>query len=268
MLNILFWNLKRNSIEKLIVECLVENNIDIAIFTEYNAIDLIEIEKNLGKMYVYVEGVQKDTKIIIIAKTTLEVTIIQQQNRYSLCQVKNAIQEYLLAGIHLEDRRNYKTADRINNTINPLVNDIEQAERTFECDNTIVIGDFNADPYSEELLSKYSFNAVLFKSIIEKREFTNPISLPRKRFYNPMLHYISEDTEMYGSFYYADNYMTSYWYCLDQVLVRKNLVDMINQVEYLKKIGNTNLLKNKVPDKNISDHLPLLIKLQEVKNEV
>ena len=88
MLNILFWNLKRNSIEKLIVECLVENNIDIAIFIEYNAIDLIEIEKNLGKMYVYVEGVQKDTKIVIIAKTTLEVTIIQQQNRYSLCQVK------------------------------------------------------------------------------------------------------------------------------------------------------------------------------------
>ena len=268
MLNILFWNLNRNSIEKNIVECLVENNIDIAIFTECNAIDIVQIEKNLGQMYVYIEGKQKDTKIKVIAKTTLEVTIIQQQNRYSLCYVGYAIQEYLLEGIHLEDRRNYEIADRINLTIKPLVNDIEQAEKSFECDNTIVIGDFNAEPYSEELLSKYSFNAVLFKSIIEKREFTNPISLPRKRFYNPMLHYISEDTEMYGSFYYADNYMTSYWYCLDQVLVRKNLVDMINQVEYLKKIGNTNLLKNKVPDKNISDHLPLLIKLQEVKNEV
>mgnify|MGYP005758340247 FL=1 len=268
MLNILFWNLNRNSIEKDIVECLAENNIDIAIFTEYSAINIIEIVKNLGQMYVYVEGAQKDTKIIIVAKTTLEVTIIQQQNRYSLCHVKNAIQEYLLAGIHLEDKRNYKTSDRINKTIKPLVNDIEQAEKSFECDNTVVIGDFNADPYSEELLSKYSFNAVLFKSIIKKSEFTNPISLPRKRFYNPILHYISEDTEMYGSFYYENDHMTSYWYCLDQVLVRKNLVDMIKHVEYLKKIGSTNLLKNNVPDKSISDHLPLLIKLQEVINEV
>lgn len=268
MLNILFWNLNRNSIEKDIVECLVENNIDIAIFAEYRAIDIVKIEKDLGRMYAYVKGLQKDTKIMIIAKTTLEVTVIQQQNRYSLCYVKNAIQEYLLVGIHLEDRRNSEVADRINKTIKPLVNDIELAEKLFECDNTIVIGDFNAEPYSEELLSKYSFNAVLFKAIIEKSEFTNPKSLPRKRFYNPILHYISEDTEMYGSFYYEDGHMTSYWYCLDQVLVRKNLVDMIKHVEYVKKIGNTNLLKKNVPDKNISDHLPLLIKLQEIKNEV
>lgn len=268
MLNILFWNLNRNSIEKNIIECLVENNIDIAIFTECNAIDIVQIEKNLGQMYVYIEGTQKDTKIMVIAKTTLEVTIIQQQNRYSLCYVKNAIQEYLLVGIHLEDRRNYKIADRINLTIKPLVNDIVQAEKSFECDNTIVIGDFNAEPYSEELLSKYSFNAVLFKSIIEKSEFTNPDGLRLKRFYNPILHYISEDTGMYGSFYYEKKHDTPYWYCLDQVLVRKALVDNLAHVEYLKKINSTDLLSKMIPNKNISDHLPLLVKLQEVKNEV
>ena len=51
MFNILFWNLKRNSIEEYIIDCIVENNIDIAIFSEFDGIDFIKIEKNLGKMY-------------------------------------------------------------------------------------------------------------------------------------------------------------------------------------------------------------------------
>lgn len=104
----------------------------------------------------------------------------------------------------MEDRRNYQTSDRIN-TIQRLVADIEQTEELFKCNNTIVIGDFNANPYDDELLSKYAFNAVLFKTIIDKSELTNPKTFKRKRFYNPILHYISEDTEMYGSFYHERN---------------------------------------------------------------
>lgn len=45
MFNILFWNLKRNSIEEYIVDCIVEKNIDIAVFSEFDGIDFIKIEK-------------------------------------------------------------------------------------------------------------------------------------------------------------------------------------------------------------------------------
>lgn len=73
---------------------------------------------------------------------------------------------------------------------------------------------------------------------------------------------------MYGSFYYTKEYNSPYWYCLDQVLVSKDLVNSINHVEYLKKINTRGLLKNAIPDKKISDHLPLSVKLQEVGNGV
>ena len=43
---------------------------------------------------------------------------------------------------------------------------------------------------------------------------------------------------MYGSFYYEQNHMTPYWHCLDQVLVRKNLVNNVTNIEYLKKINS------------------------------
>lgn len=267
MLNILFWNLRRNAIEDSIADCIVENNVDIVVFSEFNGIDFIKIKKKLGKMYERIMAVQDDRKVTLLAKTTLSVTTVQQQNRYNIYNVKTAVKEYLLVAVHLEDRRNYRAAERIE-TIRCLVADIEQTEKLLKCSNTIVIGDFNANPYDEELLSKYAFNAVLFKKIIDKCELTNPNSLKKKRFYNPILHYISEDTEMYGSFYYEKEYMTPYWYCLDQVLVRKVLANNINHVEYLKRINTMDLLENAIPNSAISDHLPLLVNLQEVGNGV
>ena len=62
--------------------------------------------------------------------------------------------------------------------------------------------------------------------------------------------------------------MTPYWYCLDQVLVRKVLANNINHVEYLKRINTRDLLENAIPNSAISDHLPLLVNLQEVGNGV
>lgn len=266
LLNILFWNLKRNSIEDYIIDCIIENDVDIAVFSEFGGIDFIKIEKNLGKMYDRI-AVQDDGKVTVIAKTTFSVEIVQEQNRYNIYNVKTAIKDYLLVAVHLEDRRNYKTADRIH-TIQSLVATIEEMEELLNCSNTIVIGDFNANLYDEELLSKYAFNAVLFKTIINKSEFTNPNRLKKRRFYNPILHYISEDADMYGSFYYEQDHMTPYWYCLDQVLVRKELVNSIDHVEYLKRTKTKDLLKDRIPNGKISDHLPLLVNLLEVGNGV
>ena len=107
MLNILFWNLKRNAIEGYIIDCIVENNVDIAVFSEFDGVDFIKIEKSLGKMYGCILAVQDDRKVTLIAKTTFSVAIIQQQNRYNIYNVKTAVKDYLLAAIHLEDRRNY-----------------------------------------------------------------------------------------------------------------------------------------------------------------
>lgn len=267
MFNILFWNLKRNSIENFIIDCITERNIDIAVFSEFDSIDFFKIENALGKMYSRIITVQNNKKVTLIAKTTFMVTHIQSQSRYSIYSIETAVKNYLLAAVHLEDRRNYQISDRTN-TIQHLIADIEQTERLFKCNNTIVIGDFNANPYDEELLSKYAFNAVLFKTIIDKSEFTNPTTLKQKRFYNPILHYISEDTKMYGSFYYEQNTGTPYWHCLDQVLIRKNLINFLKHVEYLKTINGRDLLINMIPNKKISDHLPLLVNLREVANEI
>lgn len=263
MFNILFWNLKKNSIEEYIVSCIIENDIDVAIFTEYDGIDFNALEKKLRTQYKTAAYVQNDIKVKIIARCSIEVKVLQEQHRYCIYQIKSEMNTYLVCGTHLEDRRNYKSADRIQ-TISNIVSDVEENEDIFQCDNTIVIGDFNANPYDDELLSVYAFNSVLFKSVIQQNEMKEWNGTKKKRFFNPILHYISEETGMYGSFYYSGSHETSYWHCLDQAIVRKGLVNKISSVKYLKKIDGYELIKDIRPNKEISDHLPLVIQFLEV----
>lgn len=277
MLNILFWNLHGKKNGDYIVKCIVENDVDIAIFAEYQdkddksiVLDSSFIESKLGNMFVQVTGVETDGKVLLLAKRTITVEQIQQEARYSCYIIETAIKRYLLAAVHLEDRLNYPEPDRRIKTICSLTQDIKKNEENLGIENTIVIGDFNANPYDKELLYKDAFNAVLFKSLIMENEFTNPKGDRIRRFYNPIIHYLSEDTKMYGSHYYddSDKRATPYWHCLDQVLVRKSLVDLLKEVRYLKAIDGEGLLKGSRPDRNISDHLPLLVNILEVEDGV
>lgn len=98
MLNLLFWNLNRNKNEDYIVKCIVENDVDIAIFAEYkdkngqaSVIDCSLIEYNLGGLFVRVAGVETDGKVILFAKRTITVEQIQQEDRYSCYTIETAI---------------------------------------------------------------------------------------------------------------------------------------------------------------------------------
>ena len=244
MLNILFWNINRNKNEDLIVRCIAEHNVDIAVFAEFRdkkskamVIDCSKIENDLGNIYAWVTGVEEAGKVLLLANRSISVEQIQQESRYTCYVIDTAVKRYFLAAVHLQDRQNYPTSHRRKETIGELVRDIRKNEESLEIEDTIVIGDFNANPYDEELLYKHAFNAVLFKSVIEENEYTNPRGDRIKRFYNPILHYLSEDTQMYGSHYFdgSDNQPTSYWHCLDQVLLRKSLIGFLEEVSYLKK---------------------------------
>lgn len=257
-MNLSFWNLKNNSIGKYIVDCLVENDIDVALFSEHKAVDFLQIEKSTE--YKYIEGLGGCEKIVMLIKRSFNVEIKQEQSRYALYYITNNSLHYIIAGIHLQDRRNVDTATRIA-CIGRLVNDISNVESRCKCKKTIIIGDFNANPYDDELLQMNAFNAVLFKDVIQKSETRTLDRIRYRRFYNPTVHFISESTKNYGSFYFTSGSSTPVWHCLDQVLVSKELCDSIISMNYLKVINKKSLIKNTKPDETISDHLPLLVTL-------
>ena len=257
-MNILFWNLRRNDLASYIISCLKEYDIDIAVFSEHSMTNFSAIQSITN--YTFIEGMGGCEKIVILVKNDIIVSIKQEQSRYALYHIQVGQLSYVLAGVHLQDRRNTDTATRIA-CIGRLVNDIKNVENRCKCNNTIIIGDFNANPYDDELLQMNAFNAVLFKEIIKKSETKTIEGVAYRRFYNPTINFVSENNKNYGSFYYTGGSSSPIWHCLDQVLVSKALVDNIKSVIYLKTIAGGTLLKSIQPNSDISDHLPLLVEL-------
>ncbi len=260
-MNILFWNLKGNNLHEHIKRCLIENNVNVAVFAEYKGMDFRLLSRELNDTYQYIEPNGGCDKIAMFVSTSVNAVIKREQSRYALYLIKINEQQYIFAGVHLQDRHSTDTAVRIE-TIGRLMNDIKNLEQSSNCNNTIIIGDFNANPYDDELLQMNAFHAVPFKEVIRKSESRTVDGVSYRRLYNPVIHFLSEDGQNYGSFYYPQGSKTPVWHCLDQILLSKALIDTVHSLRYIKKIDEVSLIKKFKPNSDISDHLPLLAELK------
>lgn len=262
-MNLLYWNLKSNpNLETIIADCISENEVDIAIFSEYERVDFNKLNATLLNEYCLLDSLEACEKVIVLHKKSVPLTLIQEQHRYLIAKLQHENKMYLLVGVHLPPNTpaGSGSSDR-KNIIRKIVNDIIELE-TDEIQSSLIIGDMNASPFDAEMVEKDAFNSVLFKELIKHDEFVTYQEDTYRRFYNPIIEYIDETNANYGSFYYGSGNNCLYWYCYDQILVRKELIDKIGNFQYLKKIKARNLMNRVKPNVEISDHLPLLVNLK------
>ncbi len=258
-MNVLFWNLKQNPNEKWVADLTREKNVDIAVFAEYQGTSFEYVLSALPG-YIRYDGNSGCDKVTMLCKQSIDAVVKREQNRYTLYScIVNGI-SYNIIGIHLPAPPLADANDR-KNVIRDIVQDIIEQENKEKSKNTIVIGDFNCNPFAEEIVQKDAFNAVLYKALIVQQEVVEYQEKKWRRFYNPIIHYLSEDTLTYGSFYYSSGSSPLYWNSFDQVLVRKELIDNIQSLEYIKTINGKKLLNRVKPNDQISDHLPLLVNI-------
>ena len=255
---VLFWNLKKNPNEKWIAEILKENDIDIAVFAEYDGTSFSKVQELLEEKYQYYDGYGGCEKISLVAKSCISVLLRREQNRYTIYSCSGDEGTFIIAGVHLPAPPAASSSDR-KDIIRDLVLDICEQESTAKNHRTIVIGDFNCNPYDEEIIEKSAMNAVLFKKLIDNQEVVTHQGKKYRRFYNPTLHYLSEYTHTYGSIYCSSGNAQIYWNSFDQVMVRKEISDSLKNVMYLTSINGRSLIKDIKPNASISDHLPLLV---------
>jgi len=260
--NILFWNLGNNENSSRIKKLMQEHSVDIAIFAEHDKTDFIRLisECNNTLKMVYEYGGCKRIRTII--RSEYKYTVFQEESRYVIYEIDTKESRFIISAVHLQDRRNYDSSARIA-TIGRLVNDISTQEDKNKCKESIIIGDFNANPYDEELLQFNAFNAVLFKDVIRKSETRLYNERRYRRFYNPVLDFISETEMNYGSYYSTNHSSSPVWYCLDQALFSRSLVDSVMNFRYIRKIGSEDLVNTAGPLHRISDHLPLIVSVKE-----
>ncbi len=257
-LKILFWNLNGNDITDLIIEIMTSENIDVALFAEFNGVDYTKISV-LNNEYNLIKSLNEDCRVIGLVRKHLNVYDVQgDNNHYIIFKLEGRNCQFNIVSVHLQSQMHKQKHARAE-TIIKMKNNIAVYEA--ENPNTIVIGDFNIDPFDELMSSYYYLHAVSFRELMET-DFIEHYKEKYKKFYNPMLGLITENEKLYGSYYYTD-IESIYWHFYDQCLLRKEALKYFDGVCVIKKIGDIELIKNKKPDNKISDHLPIILSLKE-----
>lgn len=201
-------------------------------------------------------------KIVAIVKGNIDASVKREQSRYTLYTARIEQQIINICGVHLRANPYASCIDRTI-TLRELTYDVRSLEKETASDNTIIIGDFNANPFSLEMISKKGLNAVVFKDLIDSHETIKEDGQQLRRFYNPTLRMFSEERKQYGSYYYGSGSETLYWNMYDQVVLRKQLANALIDMKYCKSAGNYQLITQYgLPKKSISDHLPLCVEVR------
>lgn len=132
--------------------------------------------------------------------------------------------------------------------------------------NTIVAGDFNANPFEAVIGGVRGLHAIRVTNVGGKK--TRSVSNQEYEFFcNPMWAcYKGWEKSPPGTYYFNGNDVHEvFWHMIDQVVLRPQALHMFSErnLRVLTEAGNVNLLTaHRHPDaSNASDHLPVLFKM-------
>jgi endonuclease/exonuclease/phosphatase family metal-dependent hydrolase len=286
MINIGFWNIKRsakqkdstyskNDLSDLIVDFIREAELDILCLAECeeNTLEntLLKINRLFAPNDAFSLIPHEKSQVRILSR--LEEGIFSDKGthydseRWSAHHVRISDQVYFnLMVVHFPSKLHWSNESQAMECVN-LAHDIRKVEDKTDCKKTVVIGDFNMDPFEPGMVSANGLHALSDLSILTKGQEgrkVNDIFYPF--FYNPMWNHFGDHQPPAGTYYYSLATHISYrWHLFDQVLVRPALHENLrpNSTKIVTKVASTSLISDRgTPSKELEiDHLPIILKL-------
>jgi endonuclease/exonuclease/phosphatase family metal-dependent hydrolase len=177
-----------------------------------------------------------------------------------------ARESVLLAAVHLPSKLRWSDESQATECIE-LARTIKEQEDRVGHRRTILVGDFNMNPFEKGFVNAAGLNAAISRQIASRVTRTVQ-SRVYPFFYNPMWNHLGDargDTA--GSYYYnSGEHVNYYWHIFDQVLLRPELAQRFDpgSLTILKCVGSLSLVRpDGRPDRNVgSDHLPLVFAVE------
>lgn len=263
-MRVLFWNTHNNKeINYILCELIIENNINIVILAEYKAdiSNLIDIISKQGmKMKEYLTIGCNRIKII----GDLDNVEPGLQTDHVSFQIIR--KEYILCCVHLPSQIFINNEGSRNIEISRIINDIQNIEAQNNIEKSIIVGDFNINPFDHGCIDANLFHSLPFYEVANKK-FRTISKQEFKMFYNPMWRFLGDLNKPYGTFYYNGNRVDNiFWNTYDQVIIRPELRNQFvdDSLKIITETKSRFLVDNKGhPDNNISDHLPIIFEIEE-----
>ncbi len=147
--------------------------------------------------------------------------------------------------------------------------ELRKAIETREADmghaNTVAIGDFNMEPFSDPMVAPTGLNACSCKTVAASGHKNLSRGRRVQYFFNPMWALLGcwDLSRQPGSFFQADRTVSVHWHLIDQVLVRPGMVASLcaGTPKILAKVGSSSLVTPAGKIGQVSDHLPVVVSL-------
>ncbi len=263
-MKVLFWNTHKNTeINEMICELTAENDASIVVLAEYAA----SIDDLLNSLLLQ-HGIKMQRYFSCCERITIIGTVrkveVRFDNDHTTIQIING--KDILCCTHLNSKiySDHKAQREI--LIEQLLREICVIEKDLNSENTIIVGDFNINPYDSSCVdARYLHSLPVYEET--KRKTRVVAGNEYKMFYNPMWRFLGDETQPYGTYYLNNgNSINTYWNLYDQVIIRpalrKRFID--DNLKIITETQSKYLLDaNGHPDKAISDHLPIVFEIQE-----
>jgi len=263
----LFWNLFGKPLAPLVASLVKDRRIDVLMLAENSITDadlLTAINSDPAVPVLIPPTHYPAGGLRIFTNLPLDlVDGVTDESRFSILHLKPPLSEsILLVVVHLPSKLRMKDVEQA--IMAPRVSEaILEAEDRVGHSRTVLVGDFNMNPFEVGLVASENFHAVMTTALAQRGSRTVG-DKDRKFFYNPMWNHFG-DRETPGTYYRDGGPVSYFWNMFDQVLIRPDLLPRFKKetVEIVTTAGATSLLsRSRRPDsKRASDHLPILFRL-------
>jgi hypothetical protein len=277
MTTFLPWNVHRRKLDGHIVRLVQRHKVDVlllvehpkpdkTLFSQLNTVDTFQRVPSHDRFSVYVNfDVARMERIAPpVASDRVDFWNISLSRRNKV----------LLALVHGLDIPNNPDPEKRSLFFERLAKTVLLMERKTGHKNSVVAGDFNANPFEPIVGGIRGLHAIRVRDVGGKMT-RSVLNEDYEFFYNPMWSCYKgwEEGPPATHYFNGSDVHEVFWHMLDQVVLRPQALYMFSEksLRVLTEAGNTSLLtKNGLPDeKNVSDHLPVLFKLNltaKVKN--
>lgn len=256
-MNFLFWNVNRKNFDKVIVDLVLENDIDVLILAEYeeNILELLGEFKHRDKLMHYYPNIPKRDRLKIFTNfPESKIQRLVDEHHYLALKIPHSDLGYItLFAIHFFSKLHRNEPDFLMKSYR-FSNAVTEIEKRVDSKNTVLCGDFNMNPFEQGMTISGGMHA--FPTKVEARKIKRTIDYEEyEMFYNPMWKFIGEETSL-GTYYHSNPDSDGlYWNVFDQVLVRPNLINRLEGLSIIRQTANDILATDEKI--LISDHLPI-----------
>lgn len=265
MTTILFWNINKKPLLKEIVSLCHANEVDILILAECELSDvtiLQAINPNIERKYL--APFNPSSYLSFFYRYPPEsISLIRDYGRTAMRRISPPIgKDFTVVALHLPSKLRMQDQEQVFECVR-IAQLIEEAEKRIGHNRTLVIGDFNMNPFETGVVSADGFHAVMDRNVANKTS-RKVQGKECKYFYNPMWKLMGNDVnDALGTYYYRSGRVAYFWNTFDQVLLRPSLLDYFKSedISIVSRVGQKSLLRNHKINQSFSDHLPIMIKL-------